>query len=642
MSMAVQQRPALTTEEIYFAAAAAGLRPDPPLTVSEWADKYRILPGSSSSEPMLWRTSRTPYLREIMDCLSESSPWERIVFLKSSQVGGTECGLNWLAWIIHQCPGPVLCVQPTTEMAKRLSKQRVDPMIAACPQLTGKVRDKRERDSSNTQLQKVFPPSGYLVLTGANSAVGLRSMPVRFLFLDEVDGYPSDVAGEGDPVELAIARTRTFPQRKIYAASSPTLREQSRIERLYDNSDQRIYEVPCPQCGHFQTLEFSQLRWPKGRPREAVYHCRSCDREIREGLKTSLLAAGRWRATADSSITAGFRISSLYSPLGWFSWGEACEQYERAGNNPHDLQVFHNTVLGQSYAESGETPDERRLYERRESYQIGVVPEGAGVLTAGADVQRDRIECEVVAWGPRRESWSVDYRVLHGDTSQPEVWKQLAALLSESFPCATGGTLQIERLAVDSGYNTMSVYNWARSMSQARVMVVHGENRATALVGGSKVTDVGPQGQRMKSGVRLWQINTVIAKEELYRNLRMDAPLDGEPFPPGWCHFPEYSLEYFEQLCAEKIMTKIRHGYPETYWMKIRARNEALDCRVYARAASVAARIDLWSDERWRQVLDDLRPVSVDERPAYHGISQTGLSPVPVFRPQTAGDPWLD
>jgi phage terminase large subunit GpA-like protein len=638
---ALQYAPGQTTEEIYFEAAARGLRPDTALTVSEWADTYRILSSRSSSEPNLWRTSRTPYLREIMDALSAESPWLRVVFLKASQVGGTECALNWLGYIVHRSPGPVLLVQPTVDMAKRLSKQRIDSMIEASPELKSRVRDKRSRDSSNTQLAKEFP-GGLMVLTGANSAVGLRSMPVRYLFMDEVDAYPLDVGGEGDPVELAIARTRTYPQRKIYAASSPTLREQSRIERMYAESDQRVYEVPCPHCGQQQPLVFEQLRWKKGNPRAARYHCRACGLAIPESAKTRMLAAGVWRATAEGNgSTAGFRLSSLYSPAGWFSWSEAAEMYDKAGDNPRDLQVFHNTVLGESYAQAGETPDERRLYERRESYQIGRVPKGAGVLTCGADVQRDRIECEVAAWGPRRESWSVDYRVFMGDTTQPKVWESVTALLDEEFPCEAGGALQIAKLAVDTGFIPMSVYRWVRQMQSPRVMAVHGVTSGVSLLGRSKFTEVGPQGQPTKHGVRLWQINVSIAKEELYRNLRLDAPAGGEPHPPGYCHFPEYSLEYFEQLCAEKLMTRTVHGYPAPYWQKTRARNESLDCRIYARAAAVALRVDLWTEERWRQVLDDLVPRSVDSLPEYHGISKHGLSPMPKFKPET-GDPWLE
>src|SRR5512140_434788 len=241
------------TEAILRAAAAAGARPDPFLTISQWADKYRTLSQRASAEPGPWRTDRTPYLKEIMDCLSPSSPAERVVFMKGAQIGATECGNNWIGYIIHQAPGPMMAVQPTVEMAKRNSKQRIDPLIEESHALRELVKDPRSRDSGNTILAKEFP-GGVLVMTGANSAVGLRSMAARYLFLDEVDAYPGDVAGEGDPVNLALARTRTFARRKVLMCSTPKVTGLSRIEAAFEDSDQRHYWVPCPGCSEYQVL----------------------------------------------------------------------------------------------------------------------------------------------------------------------------------------------------------------------------------------------------------------------------------------------------------------------------------------------------------------------------------------------------
>src|SRR5580704_6150996 len=265
----------LTAEEIYSAAAAAGARPDPLLTISQWADRYRALSQRASAESGPWRTERTPYLREIMDCLSPSSPVERTVFMKGAQIGGTGYGNNWIGYTIHQAPGPMMAIQPTVEMAKRNSKQRIDPLIEESDVLRVLVSDPRSRDSGNTMLSKEFP-GGVLVMTGANSAVGLRSMAARYLFLDEVDGYPGDVEGEGDPVNLAMARTRTFARRKVFLCSTPKITGMSRIEAAYEESDQRHYWVPCPHCREFQVLKFAQLRWPNGQPEKAVYACEHC------------------------------------------------------------------------------------------------------------------------------------------------------------------------------------------------------------------------------------------------------------------------------------------------------------------------------------------------------------------------------
>jgi phage terminase large subunit GpA-like protein len=593
----------LTAEEIYGAAAAAGARPDPLLTISQWADRYRWLSQRASAEHGRWRTERTPYLREIMDCLSPMSPIERTVFMKGAQIGGTECGNNWMGYIIHQAPGPMMAVQPTVEMAKRNSKQRIDPLIEESEVLRKLVRDPRSRDSGNTVLSKDFP-GGVLVMTGANSAVGLRSMAARYLFLDEVDAYPGDVEGEGDPITLAMARTRTFARRKVLLVSTPKITGMSRIESAYEESDQRKYWVPCPTCREFQILKFAQLRWPKGDPQSAVYVCEHCGQEIRNHQKHSMLARGEWRAGAKGDgKTAGFHISSLYSPVGWFSWGDAAKQFEQAQKNPALLQVFVNTVLGETWTLLGEAPEWQKLYDRREDYKVGLVPRGGLFLTAGADVQKDRIEVEIAAWGRGKESWSVDYRVFEGDTSRAAVWEKLTGLLNESFTTESGLELPIMQLAVDSGFATIEVYQWARRQG-GRVLVIKGDSRTPSLIGSASPVEVGPMGAKLKRGVRVWPVNSGMAKEELYRWLRQDRPTDedvakGIPFPSGYCHFPRYSEEYFKQITAEQLVTKIVKGYRRHEWQKMRERNEALDCRVYARAAAGRVGIDRFQEKHW-------------------------------------------
>ncbi len=247
----------------------AGLAPDPALTVSQWADRHRVLSSRSASEAGPYWTSRTPYMRGIMDALSPRNPVQRVVFMKAAQVGATEAGNNWIGFCIHRAPGPFLAVQPTVELAKRLSQQRIDPLIEESPDLRALVMASRSRDSGNNILGKRFP-GGQLLLTGANAAVGLRSMPARWVFLDEVDAYPGDVDGEGDPVALANARTLSFGHRsKTFLASTPTIKGLSRIKREYELSDQQRYHVPCPHCGGLQWLQFERLRWAAGRPETA-------------------------------------------------------------------------------------------------------------------------------------------------------------------------------------------------------------------------------------------------------------------------------------------------------------------------------------------------------------------------------------
>ena len=341
-----------------------GLRPDPDLTVSDWADAHRWLSSRAAAEPGRYRTARAPYLREIMDALSPGHPAQRISFMKAAQVGATEAGNNWIGFVIHHAPGPMLAVLPTVEMAKRASRGRIDPLIAESPVLRERVSPARSRDAGNAMLSKEFP-GGILVMTGANSATGLRSMPARYVFLDEVDAYPASADEEGDPVTLAEARTTTFAhRRKVFLVSTPTIRGLSRIERAFEASDQRRYFVPCPHCGAMQWLQFERLRWAKGKPETAAYHCAGCERAIAEHHKTEMLARGEWRATAVSADpkAIGFHLSALYSPLGWKSWAEIARDWLAAQASDEMLRAARNTALLHKSAEGANSPSPGRTY----------------------------------------------------------------------------------------------------------------------------------------------------------------------------------------------------------------------------------------------------------------------------------------
>jgi len=337
---------------VYKQAFLEGLRPDPDLTVSEWADQYRMLSNKASAEPGPWRTDRTPYLREIMDCMSSSSTIQKVVFMAGAQLGKTEGINNVVGYMISEAPGPAMFVQPTIEMAKRLSKQRLESLIHETPRLAEKIAPARSRDSGNTLFSKEYP-GGILLLTGANSATGLRSAPCRWVLLDEVDAFPHDVDGEGDPCALAERRASTFSRRKIILTSTPTVKDMSRIESEYLASDQRRYFLPCPHCGHMQYLQWKNLQWRDGDPKTAAYVCESCGTHIREHYKSEMLRKGEWRATAtgEDKRTAGFHLSSLYSPLGWKSWEEIVGEFLRAKNDAPLLKTFVNTVLGETWEE---------------------------------------------------------------------------------------------------------------------------------------------------------------------------------------------------------------------------------------------------------------------------------------------------
>ena len=548
-------------------------------------------------------------MAEIMDRLSPGDPTQRIVFMKAAQVGATEAGNNWIGFAIHQAPGPMLAVQPTVELAKRNSRQRIDPLIDESPELRERVKPARSRDAGNTMLSKEFA-GGILIMTGANSAVGLRSTPARYIFLDEVDAYPASADDEGDPVTLAEARSLTFAhRRKVFLVSTPTIRGLSRIEREFEASDQRRFFVPCPHCGQEQWLKFERLRWQKGRPETAEYHCEGCDQSIAEHHKTAILEAGEWRATATAADpgTVGYHLSALYSPIGWLSWERIVRAWDAAQGSDEAIKAFRNTILGETWVETGEAPDWQRLADQRETWDGGTVPERGLFLTAGADVQKDRIEVDVWAWGRGLESWLVDHIVIPGGPDDPACWETLTALLGRTWTHEKGAVMTLAKLAIDTGYESAAVHAWARQQGTAQVAPVkglEGFNRATP-VSGPTFVDATVNGRKLKRGARLWSVATATFKAETYRYLRLERATEEEaPNPAGTIHLPDWAdSEWLKQLVAEQLVTiRNKRGYARQEWQKMRERNEALDIRIYARAAAWILGADRFDARMWQSL----------------------------------------
>lgn len=638
----------------YREAFLRGLQPDPRITVSEWADRHRVLTTRSSSEPGPWRTDRAPYMREVMDCLSSTSTVEEVVWMKGSQVGGSEVGNNWIGYVIDHCPGPMMAVLPTEKVQKRKSRQTLDALIEDTPRLAAKVSPRKSRDPGNTTLMKVFP-GGILVLASAESAADLRSMACRFLFLDEVDAYPPELEGEGDPDELAERGTHTFHNRKILRVSTPTIEGRSRIARRFAETDRRHYHVPCPFCRELQRITWARIRWEqkddelpdrvilelRERRREAWMECEHCRRRIDEHHKTTMLAEGVW-IPEDPSLggrVRGYHLSALYSPHGWYSWTQAVVRFLRAQGHPSRLRVWVNQDLGETWKEKGEAPEWRRLWELRESYPIGVVPRGGVLLTAGLDVQADRFEYEVVAWGPGLESWSVAYVVHPCDPTKAESWVQVDRLLVREFAFAAGGPPgRLSGLAIDTGYEAQRVYAWARRYGRsARLFLVKGRTGTQVPVGLPSPVDVEVGGRRLKRGVRLWPVDSGVLKEELYENLDLRPPVErGNPFPEGYCHFPQYGVEFFKALTAENLVRRrLKGGRTVLDWEKVRERNEALDCRVYARAAAYVLGADRWTRQDWDAVRELVARSAASPAVAPASSPTPPKAPEPPPKPRT-------
>jgi phage terminase large subunit GpA-like protein len=571
--------------QIYRQSFLEGLRPDLDLTVSQWSDMYRMLSSKASAEPGPWRTDRTPYLKEIMDCMSANNTTQKVVFMAGAQLGKTEAINNVVGYMIAHAPGPALFVQPTIEMAKRLSKQRLESLINETPCLAEKIAPARSRDSGNTMFSKEYP-GGILLLTGANSATGLRSAPCRWILLDEVDAFPSDVDGEGDPCALAERRASTFSRRKIILTSTPTIRDMSRIETEYLASDQRRFFVPCPHCEHKQWLQWKNLQWRDGDPKTAAYVCESCGAHIPEHFKSEMLRKGEWRATATSEDprTVGFHLSSLYSPLGWKSWQEIVMEFLRSKNDAPLLKTFVNTILGETWEEEiGAKLGADGLAERAEFYPASEIPRGASVVTAGVDVQDNRVAVGIYAWGGGEECWLISHGEIYGDPAGSKLWEQIDDLVLRDYPVEGGGTTRVSAIGIDSGgHYTSEVYTYARSRRGDGVFALKGQSvRNKPPIGRPSKVDISYKGKVLKNSAEVYPVGTDTIKATLFGRLKHNEP------GPGYIHFhAEAGHDYFKQLTAERQVVRYVKGFAIREWKKKAGdRNEALDCFVYSFAA---------------------------------------------------------
>ena len=505
-------------------------------------------------------------MREPMQAIGDRRTRE-VVVMSSSQVGKTELLLNACGYYIEQDPSPILCIQPTLEMARDWSKTKLAGMLR--DSIPGVVPESRSRDSDTTALFKKYP-GGFVAIQGSNSPAGLASRSIRILLLDEISRY-SDTTVEGDPIQLAMKRTATFSNSKVVAVSTPTFKG-CRIEEWYNSGSKGQYLVPCPHCQENQVLEWNSLKFDKEKPDEAVYVCvNGCI--IEHHAKPRMVAEGFWdHENPDNERTRTFQLNELYSP--WRTWGDMVRDFLNAQSAPELLQVFINTSLGQSWdQEYGHELAWDQFLERREPFNLLSVPDQALVVTAGVDVQRDRIEVSLIAWGDGHEAWVLEHKVIWGEAAQGKVWSELDELLLEPIRTVDGRELKIQCACIDSGGHwTDNVYAFTRPRAARRVFAIKGSSKAAQPVV-SRPSIVGRQ------RVPMYSIGTDTAKQWIHGRLPSDTP-------PAMLHFSDVlDDEYFKQLTAEKLNEQKRGNTVRLTFKKTRARNEALDCFVYALAA---------------------------------------------------------
>ena len=558
-------------------------KPPRKLSLSDWADEYAYLSAESSAEGGRWRT--LPYQKGMMDAITNPDI-EQITIMKSARVGYSKILNHVIAYHIHQDSCPIMVVQPTIEDATGYSKEEIAPMLRDTPCLHGLVSDAKAKDGQNTLLQKQFP-GGTLSLVGANSPRGFRRVSRRIVLFDEIDGYPLSAGTEGDQIKLGIRRTEYYWNRKIVSGSTPTVKDFSRIEKMFLQTNQQRYYVPCPHCGHMQYLRWAQFKYENDDPDTVHYQCESCNYLIPRFKKRWMVERGEWRATAPGkSKHVGFHIWAAYSYSPNASWANLVEEFLLSKDDPEQLKTWINTILGETWEDEYQAKvgaDALMIRASEATYERAKPPEEVLLLTAGIDTQDDRLSLSVFGIGRNEEMFLIDRQVLYGSPARADVWKQLDEVLLGKFKNVNDVELKIESAAIDTGgHFTHEVYQYVRERSHIGLIGIKGVGqKGKPPLGKPTKVDINFTGKALKKGVQLFPVGVDVIKTTLSNKLK-DAEVG-----KGYIHFyPTITPDYFQELTAEKQVLKYKNGYQERVWVKkSNARNEALDEMVYAWAA---------------------------------------------------------
>lgn len=612
--------------------AMSAFKPPEDLTLSQWADKYRYLSPEASAEPGPWRTSRTPYLKEVMDAFTDSKV-KHIVMVASSQVGKTEVELNAIGRIIHQEPGPVLLIHPTEDVARDFSRERIEPMLRDTKVLSRLIKDKTKgRNNTSTVLQKSFP-GGMLTIIGSNSPSKLASKPIRYVIGDERDRWAKSAGTEGDPWSLAVRRTTTFHNAKLIEVSTPTIKGASAIDDAYQTGTRERWCHRCPDCGEYSEIVFDDLRFKplkfedRGEVRwdvegDVEWMCPKCG--CLHGQSEMHKQPAKWIAGSPEAYEEhhirSFWLTAFASP--WVTWKSIVISFLSAKDDPQKLQVVYNTQLGQLWENRGDLVTENEMLARREDY--GRRPDGSPVqlpddvlvLTCGVDVQDNRLEYEIVGHGLWGETWGIQKGIINGRPDESSVWQRLDAALEGPYYYLDGRTAKVSMTCVDSGgHFTDSVYAACRVRQRRRVVAIKGR-------GGEGVPYIPPPSRIVlkdnRSTVLLWNLGVDTGKQIIMDSLEVQTP------GPNYSHFPlnpdaGYDYGYFSGLLSEHLVMSATATKNTWRWEKLpgHVRNEALDCRNYALAALKILNPPLQKikEQRLRNP-DQVQPKPKKKRPA--------------------------
>lgn len=549
-----------------------GFEADPRYTVTEWAESYRVLTSEASAESGLYRVGRTPFLKEIMDELSPTSPTVQVKVIKGTQLGFSTVADNVAMCYLDLYPCPILYILPTETLAKGTSKRRLTPSIRAIPRLADKITGGKTKEDVGEMYSKAVA-GGNLTLAWSQSTASFRSFSARVVLLDDVDGFGS--FGEGDVLELGKARADAFSNKKIYINSTPTLKGSSNIETEFEDSDQREYFMPCPSCEEMMVFKWEYMVYEvdhRGyRKGDVKCGCPHCGTLINEYQKTAMMAKGKWIPQNPDHEHRGYKLPSFYSPLGWLGWNEIASEFIKAHKliktgDTRLMQTWKNTRCAEVFEQNLKGIDIKNANERVEDYGCEV-PNEVYIITCGVDTQDDRFECEILGHGKNGETWSIDYKVIAGDPKFKETQDELDKYLQQTFTRKDGNTMKINGTAIDTGgHRTQAMYQYCEDRCMDNVFGIKGANQPHAPVTNKNL-------DTMKYGeFDLVSLGVSTIKDDFFA--RLGVRKHGNNF----CHFPAkgvYNDKYFRMLTAEKLNDK-------GVYVKVRLRNEALDCRVYA------------------------------------------------------------
>lgn len=568
-----------------FAGVSKALRPPPVLSYSEWSEQHFRLPNSSAAAGRFrpWK-----FQRGILDAIGDPTI-ERVSVIKSARTGYTVGLVAAIGAVAANDPAPIILLMPTDDDARGIAVDEIDPVFRETPALRGLMPVGRY-DGRNTLTHRVLLGGGSLKILSARAPRNLRRHTAKILFCDEVDGM--EATAEGDPIKLAEKRTLSYPDRKIVVGSTPTEEGTSIVALRYDESDQRIFEIPCTECGEPFELLWNHIDWVRGKPDTAVCVCPSCGGVIEEKHKPEMVEAGDWRAKhPEIKNHAGFRLNALISQFSNASWPKLVEEYERAEKNgPTDMQVFVNTVLGQVWSASVDHINENQLLARREPFGIEWdhdksqwredIPGDVAYITAGVDVQSDRFEVVLIGWSSSHR-YILAHHVVRGSPLMQATWDELDAFLGTVWRHPLGGEIGISAAAVDSGYLTQRVYDYCELVQGRKIVAVKGDEGPRPVLKASST-------RRRRRTAPLY----IVGVDQLKTDIALNLPLEkGEVNSFRLSDVLEE--EFFIQLTSERRVRRLVNGKPTIKFERIGQRKaEALDCVVYGIAAKELCRFN--------------------------------------------------